>query len=134
MSTPTFTEEQIKRIARKEARAEIVRILETGMVCTAEADAQMNGEKPSFKNLSDKAVPVKPEQLPKDELPFNPELCNWTPRKGDHGDYEACREGTNFTLLKVYLESHEGAKASVGGRFYWLFERRDQIGRKPKKA
>jgi hypothetical protein len=138
MSTQTFTEEQIAYITKqikKGVREEFTRIIEIGLMYSIEVDKQMSGEKPSFKNAAEKAVPVLPEPKGRAELqtglPFNPDLCNWGVPEGK--EYENCRDGANFELLKNYLDAHN-MKAAINGQFYWLFTRKDCIGRKLRGA
>lgn len=114
----SFTEDQIKKIVHLELK----RIIDTGLMFTEEADTQAKPQTPQ----------AQPKPQPKTDLPFNPELCNWQKTASLKGEYEACKEGPNFVLLKKYLDEHEG-KATINGQFYWLFTNKDQIGRKPQK-
>ncbi len=129
MSAQPFTPEQlttIQKLVRQGVREELDRIITAGFNCTAEADAQTSGAKPpGFKPASE----TQPQ--PTEELPFNPELCNWQPDTGPRGDYESCKDGANFGYLKKYLETHNG-KATLEGRFYWLFTDGNRVGRKEK--
>ena len=105
----SLNEEQVKTWVRQEVR----RVIDTGLFYTTEVDKQA----------------TQPNTT---ELPFNPDLCVWEPKDGASGPYEGCKEGPNFTLLRNYLDEHQG-KATINGLWYWLFTNKDQIGRKPRK-
>ena len=132
MSAPTFTPEQIayldKHYGKLVVHNEVKRIMDTGLMLTEEVDKQAS-EHPKTEVRQamqpQEPEPATPDRHKEEELPFNPELCMWKRMEGKN--YDVCRSGTNFALLVKWLDEH-GGKATVKGRFMWLFTRKDLIG------
>ena len=80
-----------------------------------------------------------PETTTQKPANFNPENIDWFKASGPNGVYErypaSQQQPTTtpeYTWLLNQLLKHEG-KYSYGGLFYWLFNDKTTIGRKPSK-
>jgi hypothetical protein len=159
MATPnqSMQREELERLIRAVTRDELDRIFKTGMMYTFEADKQIVEKQPVFQHVSvfsqsEKMVTppvvassvatqavtspaVKDQFTPASkELAFNVELCNWNLKHNDKGEFEMCRDGPNFILLKNYLATHKKNSATINGLFYWVFTDGNAVGRKEAKG
>jgi hypothetical protein len=123
-----FSEKQLWIIDER-VRIMIKKIFDTGCMGTEQVAPKFEAPHAIYETPKISLGTTSP--LPTAQLDFNPNLCDWRRQEGEKGPYEACREGTNFALLKSYLAEHDN-KATLENVFYWLFPKKDQVGRKQK--